>query len=354
MKILLKRVNELALRGLGKTKTNPTVGSIIYDLLKNKIIGEGFHTQFGYPHAEVEALKKVEKDEISDQTLIAVSLEPCNHEGKTPPCTKLIIHRGIKQIIIDQIDPNVKMQGKSMAFLQSKGLKVHPVHASPLGEAVIRPFRIQQQLKRPYIMIKMAMSQDGYISKKGEATKISNPTVDRWVHRWRNEYDGILVGTNTLRIDNPQLTCRFGNTHHPIRIVLDPHGELSRTLNVFKPVGQVIVFTQTPREGNHSHLKYIAISDFSLPKIMNHLYELNIGSLMIEGGEKFVNSLLQLNLWDEIRGIVNTELILGNGVKAPNFSLCGRPNYVKKIGNNDIFMIKNNNSVKIPLSQSRL
>lgn len=335
---IIKRCNELAIRGLGSTKTNPNVGSVVYNPLNNNILGEGYHRSYGSAHAEVNAIDSTPIHSIDDKTLIAVSLEPCNHYGKTPPCTLKIRNANIRNVVVDQLDINPLMQGKSLEALQSYKIKVDGPQNSTLGNNVLKPFWIQQTQTRPYIIIKMAISQNGYIGQQGQQTKISNKLSDRWVHRWRNEVDAILVGGNTLKNDNPSLNSRYNNSHNPIRVVVDRKNDIKSDLNIFNIPGNNLIFNKEKRS-NTTNTKYITTSDLSMFNVMQLLYKENIGSLLVEGGSKTVEEFLNNQLWDEIRVIQNRNLLISNGVKAPDLLSIGRITFTKQLGNDTVYII---------------
>ncbi|HLT93290.1 MAG TPA: bifunctional diaminohydroxyphosphoribosylaminopyrimidine deaminase/5-amino-6-(5-phosphoribosylamino)uracil reductase RibD [Membranihabitans sp.] len=313
---LLRRCCELALRSAGQTGTNPNVGSVVWDSENNKILGEGWHQAFGEDHAEVKALGRARKHHSVADKLIAVSLEPCNHEGKTPPCTSAIKRHQLGEVLVDQVDPNPKMHGKSLKILGSAGIHTSGPYDSDEGREVLRPFLIGTKMKRPFIRIKMAVSRDGFIGRSGERIKISNAISDRWVHRIRNESQAIMVGTETVRNDDPALTSRFGNQYHPIRIIPDYRGNLEPTLRVFQEKGQVIVCTKRP--GKVYPAAILAVNPHDSKDMFHQLYsQYHIGNILVEGGRRLVTSLLEEGLWDEMIIIVNTELDLNYGVKMP-------------------------------------
>ncbi len=336
---IIKRCNELAIRGLGYTATNPNVGAVVYNHHENNILGEGYHQKYGSAHAEVNAINACHTESFDKNTEIAVSLEPCNHFGKTPPCTLKIRNASINRVMVDQLDINPLMQGKSLEALRKHNIEVQGPINSNLGKQVLRPFYVQQTQTRPYIVIKMAISQDGYIGKEGQQTKISNKLSDRWVHRWRSEVDAILVGGNTLKNDNPSLNSRYHNIKNPIRVIVDKKNDLSPDLNIFKISGKNIIFNKE-RRSNNTNSKFITSSDLSMNNVMQLLYRENIGSLMVEGGSKTVNEFLSQQLWDEIRIIQNNKLLISNGVKAPDLFAMGRITFTKQLGNDTVYIIE--------------
>lgn len=316
-KIILRRCNELALRDRGHTGTNPNVGAIITDRSQKRILGEGWHHSFGGPHAEINAIQNTSVKHILAGESIAVSLEPCNHSGKTPACTKAIMDHEFAEVTIDQIDPNPRMRSKSLEMLRASGIAVSTPLDSPAGEYVIHPFKVNTLLKRPFIRLKMAISKDHFIGQKGKQVKISNAISDRWVHRLRNETEAIMAGTNTLLHDNPKLTSRYGNRYQPIRILPDRRGILPETLEVFADGGENIVLTSSDRTDYPA--KILNIDPHDLQATFGALYQENIGSILIEGGTTLFDSIFRQHLWDELILIENTTLCLHTGIQAPEF-----------------------------------
>ncbi|HLU93892.1 MAG TPA: bifunctional diaminohydroxyphosphoribosylaminopyrimidine deaminase/5-amino-6-(5-phosphoribosylamino)uracil reductase RibD [Membranihabitans sp.] len=317
-KIIIRRCNELALRSLGRTGTNPNVGSVVVDESTRRILGEGWHQNFGGPHAEVNAMENAKtRHDISHKT-IAVSLEPCNHTGKTPPCTTAILDNKLSGVWVDQIDPDPRMGGQSFDLLEKSGAQLSPAFDSPEGTAVLRPFRIGKRTKRPFIRLKMAVSQDDFIGQKGKQIKISNEICDRWVHRMRHETQAIMAGTSTILNDDPSLTSRYGNRHHPVRIIPDRQGILPNHLKVFDENAEKIVCTISHRTDYPARI--LKSDPRDLHATFHHLYQnFDIGSIFIEGGSRIFDSLFEGGLWDELILIQNTELYLNSGVKAPRF-----------------------------------
>ena len=339
---LLRRCNELALRSRGRTATNPNVGALVWNASTHQILGEGWHRSFGGPHAEVNAINKaLDKSKVQGHT-IAVSLEPCNHTGKTPACTKTIHQHRLTEVLIDQIDPNPRMSGHSIQSMQGLGIHISPPSNTDLGRTVIQPFYIGMRFQRPFIRLKIAVSRDGFMGSAGGQIKISNAISDRWVHRLRNETQAIMVGTNTVLNDNPSLTSRYQNQNHPIRVIPDSRGILPNDLKIFEPIGQVVVCTTNPRTDYPA--KILRVNPHDLRSTFRLLYQdLEIGSILVEGGQKLATSLLKEDLWDEFIGIENTQLDLKNGVKAPNFPARGLRHRIK-FGSDTINFIINPSS----------
>ena len=298
----------LAKLGVGSVSPNPPVGATL--VLDTKIIGEGYHNKFGEAHAEVNAIASVADNQrhlIKDCCLF-VSLEPCNHEGKTPPCTHFILKHQIKKIVFGCYDPNPAMSGKSIEFLNQHGVEtIGPVLEKDCKH-MIREFAINMTQNRPYIILKFAQSMNFMIGVANQKTKISNSTSDILVHKWRSQVDGILVGAKTILVDNPELTTRLWHGKNPIRIALGNFmDEEKKTLDIFNEKAITWNFPNKSLE-NANEIK----------NFLKELYHKNIGILMIEGGAKTLDLFYKADFWDEARIITNTTLKLQDGVLAPS------------------------------------
>lgn len=317
---VLRRCNELALRSQGPTGTNPHVGAIVIENSTLRILGEGWHQKFGGPHAEINAIENASRHHNIQRQTIAVSLEPCNHTGKTPACTKAILDNHLSTVIIDQIDPDPRMTGLSIDKLRQAGLRVGDPLSTFQGEKVLQPFMIGVRFQRPYIRLKMAISQDGFIGHPGKQVKISNVISDRWVHRLRSETQAIMVGTHTILQDNPSLSSRYGNRNQPVRIVPDRRGILPDNLKIFNDGSDVETIVLTASNRKDYRAKILKTDPHDLASVFKGLFEkFHIGSILIEGGSRLFTSIFEASLWDELIIIQNTQLHLNSGVSAPPF-----------------------------------
>ncbi len=298
----------LAKKGSGTVKANPLVGAVI--VYKDRILGEGYHSYFGGPHAEVNAINSVQSEDLIHLPFatLYVSLEPCCIYGKTPPCTQKIIEVGIKKVVIGCPDPNPSINGKSIALLKANGINVEILEQSHEAENLIKKFKVNLQ-KRPYIILKWAQSFDGYIGHKAHQIWLTDQASKILVHKWRTEVDGILIGKNSAKIDNPQLTARLYNGENPVRIVLDQRLELSSSLQLFTDGNHTIVLNKIKNE-SIATLKYIKLDDFSPTSIANTLFLQDIYSVIIEGGSKLLGSFIEANLWDEARVFKTSKKLL--------------------------------------------
>lgn len=318
--IFMQRCFDLAVCGSGLTAPNPVVGAVVVH--DSEIIGEGCHERFGAPHAEVNAINSVIKKNLLPHSTLFVSLEPCCHYGKTPPCTDLIIKSGIKNIVVSNLDPNPLVKGKGINLLKKAGCNVISGMLEEQGAWLNRRFFTFHQKKRPYIILKWAQSSDGFFTKdKRSRHWITGKQSQRLVHRWRSEEVAIMVGTNTVAIDNPQLTNRLWmNGNQPIRIILDRNLKVKPAMRVFDNASQTIVFAEKHAQDN-ANVRFISI-DFNeniLKSIMRKLFDLGILSVMVEGGALLLNEFIRQNQWDEAR-IFTGKPLFGNGIKAPSIS----------------------------------
>lgn len=301
------RCIELARLGAGTTAPNPMVGSVLVH--DGRIIGEGFHRQFGQSHAEVNCIGSVNVDDlhlVPDSTLY-ISLEPCSHYGKTPPCTDLIISKKIPEVVIGSIDPFEKVNGKGIDLLRKAGIHVTEGILQQETDNLNVRFFTYHRKKRPYIILKWAQTSNGVIGIEGEKLQISNAITNRLVHRWRNEEAAIMVGTNTALNDDPHLTNRYWptiNKRQPTRIVMDLHLRLPKNLNLFNGQVPTIVFNYL-KDGREGLIHYAIISkeDDILSQVMSRLYEFQVQSILIEGGKQLLQTFIDKNCWDEARVI---------------------------------------------------
>ena len=320
----IKRCIELAKNGLGTTYPNPMVGSVIVH--NDEIIGEGWHRKSGEPHAEVNAINSVKDKSLLSKSIIYVSLEPCSHFGKTPPCCDLIIKNNIPNVVVGTIDSFAEVSGNGIKKLIESGKKVIVgVLENECIELNKRFFTFHEQ-QRPYIILKWAESQDGFIApiskEKQEPIWITNEISRQLVHKWRSEEQAILVGTQTVLDDNPKLDIRNWTGTNPTRIVLDRTGKISENYNVKDQKVKTIVLTEQENLPTSDNLKYEnCIFDTNLvSSICKILYKNEIQSIIIEGGKQTIQSFIDANLWDEAR-IFKGPIFFKNGTKAPEIKL---------------------------------
>ena len=316
----MKRCFALAEKGIGRVAPNPMVGCVIVH--NDNIIGEGFHQQFGEAHAEVNAINSVTDKSVLQEATLYVNLEPCAHFGKTPPCANLIIQYKIKQVVIANFDSNPLVAGKGIAQLREAGIEVLEKVLEKEGRFLNRRFFTFHEKKRPYIILKWAKSSDNFFAPiGGQQLWLTGEKAKRLTHQWRTEERGILVGTHTALIDNPQLTARLYEGNNPTRIVIDKENVLIDKLAIKDQQAPTIIFNQSITKTSNN-LTYIAI-DFNqnvIEQMLGKLMELNISSVIIEGGAFTINHFIQQNIWDEAR-VFTAPLTLNKGIPSPSL-LC--------------------------------
>jgi len=316
--IYIRRCIQLAKNGKNNVSPNPMVGAVI--VCDGKIIGEGYHVKYGEPHAEVNAIRSVKDESLLKRSTIYVSLEPCSHYGKTPPCADLIIEKQIPRVVVGCQDPFIKVAGRGIQKLRDAGREVVVGVLEEECRQLISHFIVANTLHRPYIILKWAESADGFIDVNrtgGTAAKLSTEHTMMLVHKKRAEADAIMVGTNTAVLDNPSLNVRNWYGKNPLRIVLDKHLALSRSLHLFDGNTPTLVYTIKEYPDN-GQVKYITLNKEKplLPQIMSDLEQRKIQTLLVEGGSQLLQSFIDDELWDETF-IEKSETILLSGVKAP-------------------------------------
>ena len=314
----IRRCIELASNGLCNAAPNPMVGAVIVH--NGKIIGEGYHARYGEGHAEVNAIRSVKDESLLKESTIYVSLEPCSHYGKTPPCADLIISKGIPRVVVGCIDPFSQVSGRGIQKLRDAGIDVTVGVLEDECKNLIRRFVTFNTRKRPYITLKWAESADGFIDinrENGSPVVMSTPITSMYVHKQRAEHKAILVGRKTALLDNPSLTTRNWYGANPLRLVIDRTLSLPSNLRLFDHTTPTLVFTEKEK-AVEENLEYITL-DFSkdiLPQILTVLYERKIQSLLVEGGTTLLQSFIDTELWDETF-VEHSAKVLGEGVKSP-------------------------------------
>ena len=313
------RCIELAQMGAGFVAPNPMVGAVLVH--NDRIIGEGYHRQYGQAHAEVNCIHSVaeaDRSLISSST-IYVSLEPCAHFGKTPPCSDLIIQNKIPKVVIGCRDPFAEVNGRGIAKLQKAGLEVITGVLETECEELNRRFFTFYTQQRPYIILKWAQTANGKIAATtNERLHISNEYSNRRVHQWRSEEAAILVGTNTALKDDPSLNNRLWKGSQPIRLVLDMNLRLPNTLKIFDQQQKTIIFNGKKQAENGNIMYHQIDNDRNIIRqILDVCYQLNIQSILVEGGTQLLQSFINENQWDEIRTITNESLTVTEGLNAP-------------------------------------
>jgi diaminohydroxyphosphoribosylaminopyrimidine deaminase / 5-amino-6-(5-phosphoribosylamino)uracil reductase len=321
----MKRCLDLAILGKGNVAPNPMVGCVL--VYNEHIVAEGWHQFYGGKHAEVNAIENLKDKSILSGCTLYVNLEPCSHYGKTPPCAKLIFESGIKKVVIGMQDPHKKVAGKGIAYLAERGVDIQMNVLQKKCLELNKRFITFHQNQRPYVVLKWAQSQDGYISLPQQQTTITDAIVQVLVHKWRSEEQAILIGTNTA----------YGGKN-PLRLVWDKEGKLPPTLNLFTDGLPTMVITSLKKYPvKNVDTIYVPAHQFTWENVLNNLYARNIVSILVEGGAITHNHILQSEAWDEAR-VFTTDLRIKDGIKAPQVggSLIEKTN----IGNTQLTIYK--------------
>lgn len=314
----MRRALELAEWGLGRVSPNPMVGCVV--VLEEQIIGEGFHEYYGGPHAEPNALSRIDNPELLANATVYVTLEPCAHFGKTPPCADLLVSKKVKQVVIAARDSNPLVGGKGIEKLQSAGIAVVTGVLEKEARWQNRRFFTAMEKKRPYIILKWAQTLDGFIARTNYDSKwISNPLSRQLVHRWRAEEDAILVATKTAHYDNPRLNVRDWTGKNPIRVVIDKERKLAKDLHLFDQTQPTICYNLLQSE-ERENLQFVQLEkDFSLEQLLTDLQHRKVQSLIVEGGSQLLHQFILHGLWDEAR-VFTGNTRFNQGIPAPNLN----------------------------------
>ncbi|MFH0762051.1 MAG: bifunctional diaminohydroxyphosphoribosylaminopyrimidine deaminase/5-amino-6-(5-phosphoribosylamino)uracil reductase RibD [Bacteroidota bacterium] len=336
--VFMQRCLDLARNGLGSTAPNPMVGAVIVH--EGRIIGEGFHQACGQAHAEVNAVNKVGNPDLFEKSTLYVNLEPCNHQGRTPPCTELILQKKIPKVVIGQADPNPLVAGSGLSRLLDKGVEVITGVLEKESRFLNRRFNMFHEQKRPYLILKWAQTRDGFVDTlrnetgKERPTWITDDVCRRLVHKWRSEEPAILTGSNTVLMDNPQLNVRAWSGKDPVRITIDRQGRIPLSFNLLDQTVPTLIYTCTDKSSK-PNLEFIRIcpDEPVWPQVLGDLYKRDIQSVLIEGGPTLFKTLIDAGLWDEVRVFTGPGW-LGCGVKAPEFPYA--PAARETIGNSEV------------------
>lgn len=319
----MRRCLQLAANGRGCVAPNPMVGAVVVH--DGKIIGEGYHREYGKAHAEVNAINSVADKSLLAQSTIYVSLEPCSHYGKTPPCSQLIIDSKIPKVVMATLDPYFKVSGRGVNMLKAAGIEVKIGVLEAEARELNKTFFTAQQETRPYIFLKWAQTKDGFIDKLrtegcvAVPTPISNDQTRILVHKIRSEVASIMVATNTVVNDNPSLTTRYWKGENPVRIILDRTNRIPADSQVLNDVVETIVFTEkleNTQPGNNTDYIQIPFDRELIPSILKELNKRKINSILVEGGARLLQSFIEKNAWDEAF-IEIADKLFDDGVKAP-------------------------------------
>ena len=332
----MQRCIELARKGMGHVAPNPMVGSVIVH--EGRIIGEGYHQKFGEAHAEVNAIRSVSQPELLRESTVYVSLEPCAHHGKTPPCADLLVNCRVKRVVVGCKDPHAKVGGRGIEKLKNAGIEVEVGVLEKECRELNKRFFTFIEKQRPYVLLKWAQSKDGYLDgprmndEKG-VIWISSPETKALVHKWRAEESAILVGRKTVQTDNPSLTVRDYSGTNPVRVIIDSQLQISGELNILSDEAPTIIFNRSRNEIK-GHIEWIKIPEVNTRYILEELYKRNFLSVFVEGGSRTLQYFIFDNVWDEARVIVG-DVTLGEGKKAPSINRV--PTYSYKFSTDTVY-----------------
>ncbi|MDQ1086010.1 bifunctional diaminohydroxyphosphoribosylaminopyrimidine deaminase/5-amino-6-(5-phosphoribosylamino)uracil reductase RibD [Siphonobacter sp. SORGH_AS_1065] len=315
--LYMQRALELAQLGQGSVSPNPMVGCVVVH--NNRIIGEGWHQKYGQAHAEVNALNAVAERHLLPEATVYVTLEPCSHFGKTPPCADRLVNEGVKRVVICNDDPNPLVAGRGIQKLRDAGIAVTTGVLAAQGRLINRRFFTYFEKNRPYIILKWAETADGFLAGPDyQPLHISNALSRRLLHKWRTQEDAFLVGTNTVRYDNPQLNVRLWKGKDPVRVTLDRTLSLPPNAHFFDDSQSTLIYSTSERQAT-STTEWVVPEEWTISSITKDLRKRSIQSLVVEGGTRLLESFINENLWDEIR-IFRSSNRIHEGIAAPAFS----------------------------------
>ena len=313
----MQRAMELAKLGVGCVSPNPMVGCVI--VCDDAIVGEGWHKKYGEAHAEVNAVNSVKDKAVLKKSTVYVNLEPCAHIGKTPPCADLLINHHVRKVVVANGDPNPLVSGKGIGKLKEAGIEVVLGVLENEGEKLNKRFFTYIEKQRPYIVLKWAQTQDGFIAHSNyESRWISSEFSRQLVHKWRSEEDAVLVGTKTAAHDNPTLSVRDWSGRNPIRVVIDRFLRLPSTLNLFDKTQHTICYNVLKNEEHPNHRLVRLDEGNFINQLVLDLSKQKIQSLIVEGGAQTIKMFIDAGLWDEARIFTSTRTF-GDGIGAPSF-----------------------------------
>lgn len=335
----MRRALQLALQGSGSVSPNPMVGAVIVDA-NGKIVGEGWHRRYGEGHAEVNAVASVADRNLLRDCTIYVTLEPCSHYGKTPPCAQLLIDVGMRRVVVGALDPFPQVSGRGVAMLRQAGIEVEVGMLEEECRWLNRRFMKAHSEKLPWVQLKWAETADGYLSAPADfdenPLRLSSPVTMRLMHRERALCDAILVGANTVKADNPSLTTRYWPGRSPLRVVLDARLSMPCDSHVLTDGGATVVYNQL-KSGREGAVDYVKLDDTEPQTWLADLYRRGVTSVMVEGGGQVLRQMLDIGMWDEVRREISPRVTRG-GVQAPELTI--QPQEFEKIGKNEVLIYR--------------
>ena len=315
----MRRALQLARQGGGHTSPNPMVGAVVVH--NGMIIGEGFHRCCGQGHAEVNAIASVRDHSLLPESTIYVTLEPCSHYGKTPPCAKLLIDKGVKRVVVGMLDPFEKVSGRGVAMLREASIEVAVGVLEKECRELNRRFFTAHTTGLPWVQLKWAQSTDGYLANEDGTVRFSTPLTLDLMHRERSLADAIVVGAGTVKIDNPSLTTRHWSGNSPLRVVLDRNLSIPNDCKLLNDGGKTLIYNEK-KDGADGNVEWAKLDTTEPESWLSDLYRRGITSVMVEGGANVLQQLLNAGIWNEIR-IETAPMTLGGGIKAPAFNTLG-------------------------------
>ncbi len=338
----MRRALQLAASGAGEVSPNPMVGAVIVDY-NGKIIGEGYHRRYGGPHAEVNAINSVADESLLRDATIYVTLEPCSHYGKTPPCAKLLIDKGVPRVVVGALDPFPKVSGRGVSMLRAAGIEVVTGVLDEECRAINRRFMTAHKNQRPYVQLKWAESADGYLDAIRTAGNdvprmISNSLSSLFMHRERAAVDAILVGARTVAMDNPSLTVRgWPCRQQPLRVVLDANLSSPAQSKLLTDGLPTVVYNNSESK-TAGAVEYVRLDTTDISVLLADMYKRGITSLMVEGGACVLQQFIASGVWDEAR-IETGTCVFGGGVKSP--AIKGIVTNEAQYGSNKVKTVRN-------------
>lgn len=331
----MRRALQLALQGWGHTSPNPMVGAVVVH--EGRIIGEGFHRCCGKAHAEVNAIAAVRDQSLLPESTIYVTLEPCSHYGKTPPCAKLLIEKRVKRVVVGTLDPFEKVSGRGVTMLREAGIEVEVGVLESECRELNKRFFTAHTTGMPWVQLKWAQSADAFIANEDGTVHFSTPLTLSLVHRERSMADAIVVGAGTVKIDNPSLTTRHWSGNTPLRVVLDRNLSIPSDCNVLNDGGKTLIYNEKKEEIKGA-VEWAKLDTTEPETWLRDLYRRGVTSVMVEGGANVLQQLIDSGIWNEIR-IETAPVTLGGGIKAPQVDMSGATRQV--IDRNTIFIMHN-------------
>jgi len=331
----MRRALQLARQGGGHASPNPMVGAVVVH--DDKIIGEGFHRCCGKGHAEVNAIASVHDHSLLTESTIYVTLEPCSHYGKTPPCAKLLIDKGVKRVVVGTLDPFEKVSGRGVKMLREAGAEVVVGVLEDECKELNRRFFTAHTTGMPWVQLKWAQSADGYLANEDGTVRFSTPLTLSLMHRERSMADAIVVGAGTVKVDNPSLTTRHWCGNSPLRVVLDRNLSVPSYCKLLSDGRNTLIYNEK-KEDVKGNVEWAKLNTTEPESWLRDLYRRGITSVMVEGGAQVLRQVLDAGAWNEVRVEVSP-MVMGSGVKAPVVDMKKATHTV--VDGNDVIVLRN-------------